>query len=68
MATSFGFGYDIIDGKTGCRDVIDVGETSYSIPLIDDLSNSGYLSIILATMNGEVTSFEAMLQVHARIP
>ena len=50
----------IIDGKTGCRDVIDVGETSYSIPLIDDLSNSGYLSIVLATMNGEVHCFEAM--------
>jgi len=59
VATSFdGFLY-IIDGKTGCRDVIDVGETSYSLPLIDDLSNSGYLSIILATMNGEVHCFEA---------
>ena len=45
----------IIDGKTGCRDVIDVGETSYSIPLIDDLSNSGYLSIVLATMNERCT-------------
>ena len=60
VATSFdGYVY-IIDGKTGCRDVIDVGETSYSIPLIDDLSNSGYLSIVLATMNGEVHCFEAM--------
>ena len=59
----------IIDGKTGCRDVIDVGETSYSIPLIDDLSNSGYLSIVLATMNGEVHCFEAMRSGPlARIP
>ena len=59
VATSFdGYVY-IIDGKTGCRDVIDVGETSYALPLIDDLTNSGYLSIILATMNGEVHCFEA---------
>ena len=60
VATSFDGYIYIIDGKTGCRDVIDVGETSYSIPLIDDLSNSGYLSIVLATMNGEVHCFEAM--------
>jgi hypothetical protein len=24
----------VIDGAAGCRDVIDIGETSYSMPLV----------------------------------
>jgi hypothetical protein len=58
VATAFDGLIYIIDGKTGCRNIIDLGETSYSMPLIDDLSNSGYLNVVVATMNGEVHCFE----------
>lgn len=50
VAVSFdGFMY-VIDGAAGCRDVIDIGETSYSMPLVDDLTGNGKMDIVLATM------------------
>jgi outer membrane protein assembly factor BamB len=60
VAVSFdGFMY-VIDGAAGCRDVIDIGETSYSMPLVDDLTGNGKMDIVLATMNGNVYAFESM--------
>lgn len=52
-----GFLY-LIDGITGCAAAVDIGETSYAAPLIEDLSGSGRSDIVVATMNGNVMCFE----------
>ena len=37
-----------------CVDVVDIGETSYSMVLADDLDNNGRTDLVLSTMNGNV--------------
>ena len=60
VAVSFdGFVY-LVDGKRACRDVIDLGETSYSMPLVDDLTGNGKMDLVLATMNGVVYAYESL--------
>lgn len=57
VASFDGFLY-LIDGRTGCAASVDVGETSYAAPLVDDLNGDGKADIIVATMNGNVLCFE----------
>lgn len=57
VASFDGFLY-FIHGKTGCADAVDVGETSYAAPLVDDLNGDGKSDIVVATMNGNVLCFE----------
>ncbi len=54
IAASFdGFVY-FINGLRGCAEAVDVGETIYSAPLLDDVDGDGKSEVILATMNGNV--------------
>ncbi|KAK9815165.1 hypothetical protein WJX73_009335 [Symbiochloris irregularis] len=46
----------IIDGILGCADVVDIGETAYAQPLVDDLDGDGRLELLLATMGGNLYS------------
>ena len=52
-----GFLY-LVDGTTGCADVVDIGETSYSMVLFDDLDNDGFMDLLVSTMNGNVYCFK----------
>jgi hypothetical protein len=52
-----GFLY-LVDGSTGCADIVDIGETSYSMVLYDDLDNDGFMDLLVSTMNGNVYSFK----------
>lgn len=58
-----GFLY-MIDGATGCADSVDVGETSYSMVLADDLDGNGRMDLIVSTMNGNVYCFETPTPFH----
>ncbi|KAE9611022.1 hypothetical protein Lal_00015807 [Lupinus albus] len=42
----------LIDGPTGCTDVVDIGETSYSMVLADNVDGGDDLDLIVSTMNG----------------
>jgi len=37
---------------------VDIGETSYSMVLYEDLDNDGYMDLLVSTMNGNVYSFK----------
>ena len=50
----------VIDGARACVDVIDVGETSYAMPLLDDLTGDGKNDLIIASMNGVVYAYESL--------
>ncbi|CAI8601096.1 unnamed protein product [Vicia faba] len=47
----------LIDGPTGCADVVDIGETSYSMVLADNVDGGDDLDLIVSTMNGNVFCF-----------
>ncbi|KAK6943550.1 hypothetical protein RJ641_024652 [Dillenia turbinata] len=52
VTTSFdGYMY-LIDGATSCADVVDIGETSYSMVLADNVDGGDELDLIVTTMNG----------------
>ncbi|CAG7890644.1 unnamed protein product [Brassica rapa] len=52
VTTSFdGYMY-LIDGPTSCTDVVDIGETSYSMVLADNVDGGDDLDLIVSTMNG----------------
>ncbi|KAK6943074.1 hypothetical protein RJ641_028451 [Dillenia turbinata] len=52
VTTSFdGYMY-LIDGPTSCADVVDIGETSYSMVLADNVDGGDDLDLIITTMNG----------------
>ena len=52
-----GFLY-LVHGSSGCADVVDIGETSYSTVLFEDLDNDGFMDLLVSTMNGNVYSFK----------
>lgn len=54
----------IVDGRTGCADKIDIGESSYSMVLADDLDGNGRMDLVVATMNGVVYCFETPADYH----
>ncbi|KAG1675745.1 hypothetical protein FOA52_012401 [Chlamydomonas sp. UWO 241] len=58
-----GFLY-LIDGGSGCADAVDIGETSYSMVLADDLNGNGRLDLVLATMNGNIYCLETPAEYH----
>ncbi|KAK1321267.1 hypothetical protein QJS10_CPA03g01827 [Acorus calamus] len=47
----------LIDGSTACTDVVDIGETSYSMVLADNVDGGDDLDLIVTTMNGNVFCF-----------
>ncbi|GAX73269.1 hypothetical protein CEUSTIGMA_g723.t1 [Chlamydomonas eustigma] len=63
VPSSDGFLY-MVDGITGCADAMDIGETSYSMVLADDLDGNGRLDLILTTMNGNVYALETPAEFH----
>ncbi|KAL0451059.1 UNVERIFIED_CONTAM: protein DEFECTIVE IN EXINE FORMATION 1 [Sesamum latifolium] len=50
--TSFDGYLYLIDGPTSCADVVDIGETSYSMVLADNVDGGDDLDLIVTTMNG----------------
>ncbi|KAF8402711.1 hypothetical protein HHK36_010799 [Tetracentron sinense] len=52
ITTSFDGYLYLIDGPTGCADVVDIGETSYSMVLADNVDGGDDLDLIVTTMNG----------------
>ncbi|RDY02353.1 Protein DEFECTIVE IN EXINE FORMATION 1, partial [Mucuna pruriens] len=52
VTTSFDGYLYLIDGPTGCADVVDIGETSYSMVLADNVDGGDDLDLIVTTMNG----------------
>ncbi|KAF3606654.1 hypothetical protein DY000_02051114 [Brassica cretica] len=57
VTTSFdGYMY-LIDGPTSCADAVDIGETSYSMVLADNVDGGDDLDLIVSTMNGNVFCF-----------
>ncbi|KAI4324423.1 hypothetical protein MLD38_029915 [Melastoma candidum] len=57
VASSFGGYLYLIDGPTGCADVVDVGEISYTTVLADNVDGGDDLDLIVSTMNGNVFCF-----------
>lgn len=54
----------IIDGAKGCAERIDIGEHVYSMPLVDDLSQDGFLDLVVGTVNGQVLALETEIPYH----
>ena len=63
VASFDGFLY-VIDGRRACADVFDIGETSYGMPLVEDLTGDGKMNVVVATMNGNVYAFDAADAAH----
>lgn len=57
VTTSFDGYLYLIDGPTSCADVIDIGETSYSMVLADNVDGGDDLDLVVTTMNGNVFCF-----------
>ncbi|KAL3531728.1 hypothetical protein ACH5RR_005249 [Cinchona calisaya] len=57
VTTSFDGYLYLIDGPTSCTDVVDIGETSYSMVLADNVDGGDDLDLIVTTMNGNVFCF-----------
>ncbi|MCO5576910.1 hypothetical protein L7F22_030731 [Adiantum nelumboides] len=64
VVTSFDGYLYLIDGATGCADVIDVGETSYTMVLADNVDGGDDLDLIVTTMNGNVFCFSTPAPYH----
>ncbi|XP_015056230.1 protein DEFECTIVE IN EXINE FORMATION 1-like isoform X2 [Solanum pennellii] len=54
----------LIDGPTSCADVVDIGETSYSMVLADNVDGGDDLDLIVTTMNGNVFCFSTPAPHH----
>lgn len=63
-STSFDGYFYLIDGQTGCADVTDIGETSYSMVLADNVDGGDDLDLIVSTMNGNVFCFSTPAPHH----
>nr|GEX01904.1 protein defective in exine formation 1 [Tanacetum cinerariifolium] len=57
VTTSFDGYLYLIDGPTSCADVVDIGDTSYSMVLADNVDGGDDLDLIVTTMNGNVFCF-----------
>ncbi|KAI5081941.1 hypothetical protein GOP47_0001684 [Adiantum capillus-veneris] len=64
VVTSFDGYLYLIDGATSCADVIDVGETSYTMVLADNVDGGDDLDLIVTTMNGNVFCFSTPAPYH----
>eukprot|EP00850_Spirogloea_muscicola_P022864 SM000315S11901 [mRNA] locus=s315:111541:117447:- [translate_table: standard] len=68
VVTSFDGYLYIIDGATACADAIDVGETSYSMVLADNVDGGDGLDrdldLVVTTMNGNVYCFQTLAPYH----
>ena len=54
----------MVDGSSACADTIDIGETSYTMVLADDMDNNGRLDLVVSTMNGNVYVLETPAEYH----
>ncbi|XP_044473503.1 protein DEFECTIVE IN EXINE FORMATION 1-like [Mangifera indica] len=64
VLTSFDGYLYLIDGPTSCADVVDIGETSYSMVLADNVDGGDDLDLIVTTMNGNVFCFSTPAPHH----
>ncbi len=65
IAASFdGFVY-FINGLIGCAEPVDIGETVYGAPLLDDVDGDGLSEVVVATMNGNVVCLATPWPHHA---
>ncbi|XP_070665985.1 protein DEFECTIVE IN EXINE FORMATION 1 isoform X2 [Malus domestica] len=64
VTTSFDGYLYLIDGPTSCADVVDIGETSYSMVLADNVDGGDDLDLIVSTMNGNVFCFSTPASHH----
>ncbi|XP_008798965.1 protein DEFECTIVE IN EXINE FORMATION 1-like isoform X1 [Phoenix dactylifera] len=64
VTTSFDGYLYLIDGATSCADVVDIGETSYSMVLADNIDGGDDLDLIVSTMNGNVFCFSTSSPHH----
>ncbi|KAJ0987858.1 hypothetical protein J5N97_006214 [Dioscorea zingiberensis] len=64
VTTSFDGYLYLIDGSTACADVVDIGETSYSMVLADNVDGGDDLDLIVTTMNGNVFCFSTTSPHH----
>ncbi|GLT52688.1 hypothetical protein SLA2020_260120 [Shorea laevis] len=64
VTTSFDGYLYLIDGPTSCADVVDIGETSYSAVLADNVDGGDDLDLIVTTMNGNVFCFSTPAPHH----
>ncbi|XP_073311484.1 protein DEFECTIVE IN EXINE FORMATION 1-like isoform X2 [Primulina huaijiensis] len=64
VSTSFDGYLYLIDGPTSCADVVDIGETSYSMVLADNVDGGDDLDLIVTTMNGNVFCFSTPSPYH----
>lgn len=53
-----------IINPVGCYEMIDLGEKSYGMVLADDLSGSGKLQLLVATISGRVSVYETGTPFH----
>ncbi|XP_078427631.1 defective in exine formation protein (DEX1) [Wolffia australiana] len=64
VTTSFDGYLYLIDGRTACADVVDIGETSYTMVLADNVDGGDDLDLIVTTMNGNVFCFSTPIAHH----
>lgn len=64
VTTSFDGYLYLLDGPTSCADVVDIGETSYSMVLADNVDGGDDLDLIVTTMNGNVFCFSTPAPHH----
>ncbi|KAL8121507.1 hypothetical protein AgCh_018293 [Apium graveolens] len=64
VTTSFDGYLYLIDGQTSCADVVDIGETSYSMVLAENVDGGDDLDLIVTTMNGNVFCFSTPAPHH----
>eukprot|EP01114_Cavostelium_apophysatum_P007935 TRINITY_DN2015_c0_g1_i4.p1 TRINITY_DN2015_c0_g1~~TRINITY_DN2015_c0_g1_i4.p1 ORF type:complete len:619 (-),score=171.94 TRINITY_DN2015_c0_g1_i4:75-1931(-) len=54
----------MIDGSTGCFEKVDIGESSYSMVLADDVNQNGKLDLVVTTRNGDIFVLETTATFH----
>ncbi|KAI8556847.1 hypothetical protein RHMOL_Rhmol05G0287400 [Rhododendron molle] len=64
VTTSFDGYLYLIDGPTSCADVVDIGETSYSMVLAENVDGGDDLDLVVTTMNGNVFCFSTPAPHH----
>ena len=63
VAADDGYVY-IIDGATACYDKIDIGESSFSMVVADDINSNGHLDLLVTTRSGNVFLLETTATYH----